>query len=126
MSTAGMSCDYYPLPPTDYRNRSDRAFSAHRLWMTLWMSGGQAEDNDARPGGNSNMSCERRSGIHTAITARPRALAAPVDAKSRPDLAGRRLSPGSTDPMTTTFLYLSSNPRTKQAGSCPDPGGSVR
>ena len=126
MSTPAMNCGYYFPLAIDYRNRSDRAFSAHRLWMTLWMSLGQAEDNDARPGGNSNMSCERRSGVHTAVTARPRALAATVDAETRHDLAGRRLSPGSTDPMTTTFLYLSSNPRTKQASSCPDPGGSVR
>ena len=126
MSTSAMNCGYYFPLPIDYRNRSDRAFSAHRLWMTLWMSLGQAADNSARPGGNSQMSCGRRAGVHTRATARPRAHGAPVDAGSRPDLAVGQMSPGSTDPMTTTFLYLSSNPRTKQASSCPDTGGSVR
>src|SRR6185437_2419885 len=103
-----------------------RIISTHRLWMTLWMSLGQAEENDARPGGNSNMSCGRRPGVHTAVTGRPRAPRAAVDSESRRDLAGCGISPGSTDPMTTTYFYLSSNPSTKQASSCPDTGGSVR
>jgi hypothetical protein len=126
MSATAMNCGYYLSLAVDYRNRSDRAFSAHRLWMNLWTSLGQPADNCARPGGNSQMSCGRRPGVHTAVTARPRALNVAVDGESRRDLAGRALSPGSTDPMTTTFIYLSSNPRTKQASSCPDPGGSVR
>ena len=126
MTTQPVNCGYYFPLPIDYRNRSDRAFSAHRLWMTLWMSLGQAADNSARPGGNSQVSCGRRAGVHTPATGRPRAAAVPVHAGSRRDLAGCELSPGSTDPMTTTFIYLSSNPRTKQASSCPDTGGSVR
>ena len=126
MSAAVMTRNDYIERLIDYRKRSDRAFSAHRLWMTLWMSLGQAAENCARPGGNSNMSCGRQPGVHTAVTGRPRATDQAVDSESRRDLAGCGISPGSTDPMTTTFLYLTDNPRTKQASSCPDPGGSVQ
>jgi hypothetical protein len=114
--TLGFTSNYYLPYSHDHRIRSDRPYSAHRLWMKLWTSLGRAADNSGQPGGNAGVSGAQHLGVHSAATARTRATAPAVDEKCRADLAGPRMSPGSTDPMTTTFLYLADNPRTKQAG----------
>ena len=95
--------------------------------MTLWMSLGQAADNSARPGGNSQMSCGRRAGVHTGATGRP-GLTAPLWMPEA--VVTWPVARFPQDPPTLRRLrssILSSNPRTKQASqlTAPDTGGSV-
>lgn len=91
--------------------------SAHRLWTNLWMRLGQAEDNHIRPGGNRLANDGRHAGIHSRHAAgRPHGTAS-VDARTLAEQQQRLISPVSTDPMTTTFVYYAEIPSTKQATS---------
>ena len=112
-----MTSDYYISHLSNYRFGPDRSYSAHRLWMNLWTSLGQPADNSGHPGGNAAVPGRGRPGIHSACRRYTRAWQAPVGSQCPADLAGSQISPGSTDPMTTASLYLSGNPRTKQAGA---------
>jgi len=88
---------------------------AHRLWTTLWMRLGQAEDNPGWPGGNLPANGGRRAGVHSGgLPGLPYGTAT-VDARTCADLGRQRLSPISTDPMTTTFPYVIEISSTKQA-----------
>ena len=64
---------------------------------------------NARPGGRVHSRRRRLPGPRTAT----------VDADNGAELRQRQISPGSTDPMTTTSFYKSEIPSTKQA-----PGGA--
>ena len=88
---------------------------AHRLWTTLWMSSGQSEENISHPGGKQLATAAAAAAFHSGTTAAGRQTTAPVDARSSHHLRRRRMSPASTDPMTTTFIYFTLRPSTKQA-----------
>jgi len=89
--------------------------SAHRLWTKLWTRLGKAEDNPIRPGGNRAVNGGGRAGIHSGRPPGEPPGTVAVDARTRPDLRRRLMSPVSTDPMTTTFRYFTEIPSTKQA-----------
>ena len=88
---------------------------AHRLWTTLWTSLGQTEENVGCPGGNQLATGTMPAAFHSAATAFRRPATAPVDTRNPRQLGRRQMSPGSTDPMTTTFIYFIDRPSTKQA-----------
>ena len=89
--------------------------SAHRLWTNLWMRLGQAWDNPRKPGGNRQPNGSGQPGVHRTGAAAFRPATGAVDTRTRAGLLGRQISPASTDPMTTTFLYSNDIPSTKQA-----------
>lgn len=105
---------------------------AHRLWTTLWTGLGQLAENLSRPGGNPLATADAAAAFHSATTTAGRPATGPVDGHSRPHLGGRQVSPGSTDPMTTTFIYFIKRPSTKQArrlaklAACPLPCTTAR
>jgi hypothetical protein len=61
---------------------------AHRLWITLWMSLGDAGENRAHPGGNAAVTLGRTSPAHSQTGRRTRAGHSHC-AWSRPGLAGQ-------------------------------------
>jgi hypothetical protein len=91
------------------------AMYAHRLWIRLWMSLGQQRENSGHPGGNAGVTGTRRVALHSLAAAAPRPATAAVHDHSRSCLRGRRISPGSTDPMTTTFLHFQRDTHCKKA-----------
>ena len=88
---------------------------AHRLWTTLWTDLGQPEENLSLPGGNQLASRVWPGPLHSAVTAAGRPATGPVDTRKAAQLRKCQMSPASTDPMTTTFLYFTQIPSTKQA-----------
>ena len=88
-------------------NAAPRAMHAHRLWISLWMSLGNQRENSGHPGGNAGVTSDGRVGLHSQAAVAPGSATAAVHGNLHSSLGGRRLSPGSTDPMTTTSLYLS-------------------
>ena len=88
--------EHIPAPGTQ--------ISAHRLWTTLWKDLGQPEENISYPGGNQQATGEQPEAFHTAATGTSRPATGPVDSLTATTLQERRMSPASTDPMTTTFL----------------------
>ena len=89
--------------------------SAHRLWTNLWMRLGQAEDNPIRPGGNRPVNGWGHPGMHSRGPEYRRPRTGPVDARIPAELRREQISPVSTDPMTTTFLFFADIPSTQQA-----------
>ncbi len=65
------------------------------------------------------MNARLRRRVHTRPGRPPGRCTATVDADNGAELRQRQISPGSTDPMTTTFFYKTEIPSTKQA-----PGGA--
>lgn len=89
--------------------------SAHRLWTNLWMRLGQAEDNSGGPGGNCAANDVSRTAIHSAPVRRLGPGTGHVDGRTPTGLRRHQMSPASTVPMTTTSLYFTDIPSTKQA-----------
>jgi hypothetical protein len=105
----------YAEPAADYITISAVTFRAHRLWTRLWTGLGQREENLLRAGGNYRMNGGRPQPVHSRRAAGRAAGTAPVDAGSGSELGRQQISPGSTDPMTTTSLYLSPELSNQQA-----------
>src|SRR5262249_18049282 len=78
----------------------------HRLWISLWTHLGQCEDNTARPGGNRQASSGERTALHSRPPAGYCSRTGPVVTQCHPGLGDSRLSPGSTDPTTTTNSFI--------------------
>ena len=99
----------HTLCPDRYANYAAGAFHAHRLWTNLWMSLGHPEENPIRPEGNGAVSIAWPPAMHSltgshAYLGHSR-CARPVNRY----LPERLLSPGSTDPMTTTSFVMADN-----------------
>jgi hypothetical protein len=65
------------------------------------------------------MNAGRAGRVHSRALRPAVAATGTVDAETGPELRRRPISPGSTDPMTTTCMYSREIPNTKQA-----PGGA--
>ena len=82
----------------------------HRLWISLWTRLGQDEDNIREPGGNRKASGGERAAVHSPSPAGHWPRTGPVTGKRHPGLRGKHLSPGSTDPTTTTNFFFTTKP----------------
>ena len=90
----------------------------HRLWISLWTRLGQDEDNTGSPGGNRETSGGERAAVHNCPPPGHCRPTGPVIAQSRAGLGQDRLSPASTDPMTTTFFFITKT-QNQEAGGWP-------
>jgi hypothetical protein len=83
-----------------------RIISAHRLWINVWTDTGRQRKTPA----NRGVITGHPAGVHGVSTSpgtfAHRAATATVDVPGAADLLRRRISPESTDPMTTTFLSI--------------------
>jgi hypothetical protein len=99
-----------------YRTAPAVTISTHRLWKSLWTALGRTEDNAAKAVGPRWGIRPEPSVIPRASTATGPARTASVDAHSAAELGKYTLSPASTDPIATTYLYLEEKSTTQQAG----------
>jgi len=94
---------------------------AHRLWTELWNSVGYAEENSGHPGGNRYAPAAGYATVHNSRARIRIPLTAAVHTGSRPDLAGRPVSPESTAPKTATTLFISErSPASRHDGASRD------
>ena len=91
----------------------------HRLWTSLWTGLGRTEDNSRKTGGIRWKTGRQRSAVHSASPAVPHCHTGYVDAHMAPDLGIQAFSPVSTDPMTTTYRYLTESQLPSRAGAAP-------
>ena len=98
-----------------HRKFAPHAMYAHRLWISLWMTLGNQRENSRHPGGNAGVTVGAVSCLHSQAIAAPRPATRAVHENMRPGLRRCRLSPGSTDPMTTTTLYFQRDTHCKKA-----------
>jgi hypothetical protein len=106
---------YYCACSADYANLAPHAMHAHRLWIKLWMSGGQQLENSGQPGGNAGVTGSVRPAVHSVPPPAGRLRTAAVHGNAGADLRGRLISPGSTVPMTTTAFYFPDRSHRKKA-----------
>jgi hypothetical protein len=91
----------------------------HRLWTSLWTGLGRTEDNSRKTGGIRWKTGRQRPAVHSASPAAPYCHTASVDAHMASDLGIQELSPVSTDPMTTTYRYLTECQLPSSAAAAP-------
>jgi hypothetical protein len=99
-----------------HRTALSVTISTHRLWKSLWTALGRTEDNAAKAVGPGWGIRPGSPVIPRASTATGPARTASVDAHYRAELGECTLSPASTDPIATTYLYLEEKSTTQQAG----------
>jgi hypothetical protein len=100
-----------------HANFAPHAIYAHRLWISLWMSLGHLQGNSGQPEGNAKLKGGPPSVIHSLAGSVHGTGTAAVHENPAHDLRGRQISPGSTDPMTTTTYIYSGRSHSKQAAS---------
>ena len=100
----------------DHRTTPLVTFSTHRLWKGLWTALGLTGDNASKAVGTVWGIQRNPAAIPSTSTATTATDTATVDANSGAELQICSLSPASTDPIATTFLYLTKEPTTHQAG----------
>ena len=108
-----------------HRTASAVTMGTHRLWKSLWTGLGLSGDNAAKAVG---ADCGIRRNQPAVPSTSPATLVrrtAPVDPHSRSELGIQPLSPTSTDPIATTFLYLKEKSTTQQAGRGTGTPGSL-
>lgn len=91
----------------------------HRLWTSLWTGLGRTEDNSRKTGGIRWKTGRQRHAVHSASPAVAHCHTGSVDAHMASDLGSQVLSPVSTDPMTTTYRYLTECQLPSRAGTAP-------
>jgi hypothetical protein len=91
----------------------------HRLWTSLWTGLGRTEDNSRKTGGIRWKTGRQRHTVHSASPAVAHCHTGAVDAHIASDLGSQALSPVSTDPMTTTYRYLTECQLPSRAGTAP-------
>ena len=96
----------HTLCPVRYPNYAAGAFHAHRLWTNLWMSLGHPEENPVRPEGNGAVSIARPLAVHSLTGCHACPGHSHCARPANRYLPERVLSPGSTDPMTTTSFVI--------------------
>jgi hypothetical protein len=100
----------------NHRTTLPVTFSTHRLWKGLWTALGLTGDNTSKAVGTVWGIQQNPAAIPSTSTATTVTDTATVDANSQAELRIYSLSPASTDPIATTFLYLTKEPTTHQAG----------
>ena len=108
-----------------HRTASAVTMGTHRLWKSLWTGLGLSGDNAAKAVGADWGIQRNRLAVPSASPGARVCHTAPVDPHSRPELGIHPLSPASTDPIATTFLYLKEKSTTQQASRGLGPSGSL-
>ena len=109
----------------EHRTASAVTMGTHRLWKSLWTGLGLSGDNAAKAVGADWGIWRNRSAVPSTSPATHLRRTAPVDLNSRSELGIHVLSPASTDPIATTFLYLNEKSTTQQAGRAVSTPGSL-
>ena len=79
-------------------------FGTHRLWISLWTRLGQRAENGAETGGYVMAAGGYPAAVNSLGPAVPRSRTVPVAGHDRTSLRHQWLSPGSTDPITATYI----------------------
>ena len=108
-----------------HRTASAVTMGTHRLWKSLWTALGRTEDNAGKAVGSRWGIGGNRPAVPSASPGPASQGTATVDAHSGSELGRLRLSPASTDPIATTFLYLKEKSTTQQAGRGTGTPGSL-
>ena len=103
-----------------HRTTPPVTFSTHRLWKGLWTALGLTGDNTPKAVGALWGVQRNPATVPSRSTATRVTDTATVDANSWAELRICSLSPASTDPIATTFFYLTKEQlRTRQARPAP-------
>ena len=108
-----------------HRTASAVTMGTHRLWKSLWTGLGLSGDNAAKAVGADWGTRWNRPAVPSTSPATRVRHTAPVDPHLRSELGIHLLSPASTDPIATTFLYLKEKSTTQQAGRGTGTPGSL-
>ena len=108
-----------------HRTASAVTMGTHRLWKSLWTGLGLSGDNAAKAVGADWGIRRNRLAVPSTSPAAHLRRTTPVDPNSGFELGIRVLSPASTDPIATTFLYLKEKSTTQQAGRAAGTSGSL-
>ena len=108
-----------------HRTASAVTMGTHRLWTSLWTGLGLSGDNAAKAVGADWGIWRNRPAVPSTSPAADPPRTAPVDQNFTSELGIRVLSPASTEPIATTFLYLKEKSTTQQAGGAVGMPGSL-